>query len=156
MTEEKERLLMLIISLVEKIKENVVDIDIFDDKIVVKTQTGKNTDFIELPMTKEFLERYSFIELIAFKQGTNSSTANSELFPLTVLSYSLVLILNLPKVSSAKNLVGVQLSPSFSVSISTPVNVSTWFKSPNLTETTTGLFSVSSFTISCTDDFSLK
>ena len=63
MTEEKERLLMLIISLVEKIKENVIDIDIFDNKIVVKTQTGKNTDFIELAMTKEFLERYSFSEL---------------------------------------------------------------------------------------------
>ena len=63
MTEEKERLLMLIISLVEKIKENVIDIDIFDNKIVVKTQTGKNTDFIELPITKEFLERYSFSEL---------------------------------------------------------------------------------------------
>lgn len=61
MTEEKERLLMLVISLVEKIKENVIDIDIFDRKIVVKTQTGKNTDYIELPMTKEFLERYCFI-----------------------------------------------------------------------------------------------
>lgn len=64
MTEEKERLLMLIISLVEKIKENVIDIDIFDNKIVVKTQTGKNTDFIELPMTKEFLERYCFNEIL--------------------------------------------------------------------------------------------
>ena len=64
MTEEKEILLMVIISLVEKIKENVIDIDIFDNKIVVKTQIGKNTDFIELPMTKEFLERYCFDEML--------------------------------------------------------------------------------------------
>ena len=47
----------------DTLKENVIDIDIFDNKIVVKTQIGKNTDFIELPMTKEFLERYSFSEL---------------------------------------------------------------------------------------------
>lgn len=63
--EEKERLRELIISIINRIKDNVVDVKLGDNEVQfeVLNQTRGETpqrDFIKLPMTKEFLDRYSF------------------------------------------------------------------------------------------------
>ena len=64
MTEEKERLRKLYIALTEKIKENVTDIEIKDDKVIFELSVHKPhidyKEYIELPITDEFLERYGF------------------------------------------------------------------------------------------------
>lgn len=64
MTEEKERLRKLYIALAEKIKENVTDIEIKDGKAIFELSVHKPhidyKEYIELPVTDEFLERYCF------------------------------------------------------------------------------------------------
>jgi hypothetical protein len=62
MTEEKERLRKLYIALTEKIKENVTNIETKDGKAIFELSVHKPhidyKEYIELPVTDEFLERY--------------------------------------------------------------------------------------------------
>jgi hypothetical protein len=64
MTEEKERLRKLYIALTEKIKENVTNIETKDGKAIFELSVHKPhidyKEYIELPVTDEFLERYCF------------------------------------------------------------------------------------------------
>ena len=64
---EKERLKNTIIALAEELKKNVIDVQIKDNKAVFEILEQKPhitfKDYVEFPMTKEFLERYSFSEL---------------------------------------------------------------------------------------------
>ncbi len=66
MTKEKERLKNLYIALTEKLKENVTNIEIKDNKAVFELYIHKPhidyKEYIELPVTKEFLERYCFTD----------------------------------------------------------------------------------------------
>ena len=61
---EKERLKNTIIALAEELKKNVIDVQIKNNKAVFEILEQKPhitfKDYVEFPMTKEFLERYCF------------------------------------------------------------------------------------------------
>ncbi len=66
MTTEKERLKNLFIALTEKLKDNVTDIEIKDNKAIFELSIHKPhidyKEYIELPVTKNFLDRYCFTD----------------------------------------------------------------------------------------------
>ena len=60
---EEERLKQIFICLSEKLKGNVIDVKINDDKAVFAIKVEKPhisfTEYVEMPLTKWFLENYS-------------------------------------------------------------------------------------------------